>query len=72
MSEPYKFFISAQGFFLFDYNGSAMLSLYLILEKELSFSRNNNQFHDILRLLDVLPNFLFTTSETMGHYYLET
>ena len=40
MSEPYEFFISAQGFFLFDYNGSAMLSLYLILEKELSFSRN--------------------------------
>ena len=31
-----------------------------------------NQFHNILRLLDVLPNFLFTTSETMGHYYLET
>ena len=32
----------------------------------------HNQFHNILRLLDVLPNFLFTTSETMGHYYLET
>ena len=31
-----------------------------------------NQFHNILRLLDVLTNFLFTTSETMGHYYLET
>ena len=31
-----------------------------------------NQFHNILRLFDVLPNFLFTTSETMGHYYLET
>ena len=31
-----------------------------------------NQFHNILRLLDVSPNFLFTTSETMGHYYLET
>ena len=31
-----------------------------------------NQFHNILRLLDVLPNFLFTTSETMGQYYLET
>ena len=33
---------------------------------------NYNQFHNILRLLDVLPNFLFTTSETMDHYYLET
>ena len=25
-----------------------------------------NQFHNILRLFDVLPNFPFTTSETMG------
>ena len=31
---------------------------------------NYNQFHNILRLLDVLPNFSFTTSETMGDYYL--
>ena len=30
---------------------------------------NYNQFH-ILRLFDVLPNFPFTTSETMGDYYL--
>ena len=29
-----------------------------------------NQFHNILRLFDVLPNFLFTTSETMVDYYL--
>ena len=28
-----------------------------------------NQFHNILRLFDVLPNFLFTTSETMRDYY---
>ena len=41
----------------------------LIMVKIILF---NNQFHNILRLLDVLPNFLFTTSETMGHYYLET
>ena len=25
-----------------------------------------NHFHNILRLLDVLPNFPFTTSETMA------
>ena len=31
-----------------------------------------NHFHNISRLFDVLPNFLFPTSETMGHYYLET
>ena len=29
-----------------------------------------NQFHKILRLLDALPIFLFTTSETMGDYYV--
>ena len=29
-----------------------------------------NQFHNILRLFDVLPNFPFTTSETMCDYYL--
>ena len=31
-----------------------------------------NHFHNILRLFDVLPNFTFTTSETMGDYYLQT
>ena len=30
----------------------------------------DNQFHNILRLFDVLLNFPFTTSETMGDYYL--
>ena len=30
----------------------------------------DNQFHNILRLFDVLPTFPFTTSETMGDYYL--
>ena len=29
-----------------------------------------NHFHNILRLFNVLPNFLFTTSETMPNYYL--
>ena len=31
-----------------------------------------NHFHDILRLFDGLPNFLFTTSETVSDYYLYT
>ena len=30
-----------------------------------------NQFNNILRLLDVLPNLPLTTSETMGDYYLQ-
>ena len=30
-----------------------------------------NQFHNIWRLFDVLPIFPFTTSETMGDYYLQ-
>ena len=29
-----------------------------------------NRFHNILRLFVVLPNFSFTTSETMRDYYL--
>ena len=29
-----------------------------------------NQFHNVLRLFDVLPSFPFTTIETMGDYYL--
>ena len=32
----------------------------------------NNNFHNILRLFDVLPNFPFTTSEAMRDYYLQT
>ena len=35
-------------------------------------SQHLNQFHNILRLSDVLPNFLLTTSETMVDYYLQT
>ena len=39
-----------------------------------NFSNNksitHNQFYNILRLFDVLPNFPFTTSETMCDYYL--
>ena len=31
-----------------------------------------NQFHNILRFFDVLPNFRFSTSETMRDYYLQT
>ena len=30
----------------------------------------NNDFHNILRLFDVLPNFSFVTSETMRDQYL--
>ena len=32
-------------------------------------AQNCNQFHNILRLFDVLPIFSFTTSETMDDYY---
>ena len=30
----------------------------------------DNHFHNILRLLDVSPNFPFITNETMRNYYL--
>ena len=36
------------------------------------FVITHNQFHNILRLFDVLPNFSLTTSETVGDYYLPT
>ena len=35
-----------------------------------SYSLDHNHFHNILRLIDVLPTFLFTASETMRDYYL--
>ena len=41
-------------------------AVILLLEPKKVF----NQFHNILRLFDVLPNFAFTTCETMGCYYL--
>ena len=31
----------------------------------------DNQFGNILRLFNVSPNFRFTTSESIGDYYLE-
>ena len=42
-----------------------MNSLFLVENK-----KGCNQHHNILRLFDVLPNFSFTTSETIGDYYL--
>ena len=30
----------------------------------------DNHFHNILRVFDVLPNFFFTADETMRDYYL--
>ena len=31
----------------------------------------DNQFHNISRPFDVLPNFAVTTSEMIGDYYLQ-
>ena len=36
------------------------------------FEDSYNHGHNILRLFDALPHFLFTTSETMRDYYLQT
>ena len=35
------------------------------------FSSTSNQFDHILRLFNVLSNFPFTTSKTMGNYQLK-
>ena len=41
----------------------------LILNFNLNL-KSYNQFQNIFRLSHVLPHFPFTTSETMGKYYL--
>ena len=43
-----------------------MGDVYLKNKKEMTC----NLFHNILGLFDVLPNFPFTTSETIRDYYL--
>ena len=40
------------------------------LKQNSSAYKNYNHFHNILKLFDVLRNFLFTTSETMRDYNL--
>ena len=42
---------------------------FIHLVRKQNFLKNYNDFHNILRLFDVLQNFLFTTSETIGDYY---
>ena len=39
-------------------------------DKKAKVNCTDNDFHNILRLFDVLPNFPFTISETMRDYYL--
>ena len=51
---------------LVDYMGTAGLLLAHVDVPKMS----NNHFHNILILFDALPNFPFTTSETMRDYYL--
>ena len=51
-------------FWIMSVGGSSTYARYQIL-----LSMTYNHFH-ILRLFDVLPNFPFTTRETIGDYYL--
>ena len=44
-------------------------SICIRIIKERLISLFYNHLHYILRLSDVLPNFSFTTRETMGDYY---
>ena len=58
---------------------SNCLFFYISKDKETSvlvlkigsfrWNSSYNQFHDILRLFNVLLNFPFITGEKMGHYY---
>ena len=47
---------------------------YLAVNKDINSKRKfaDNHFHNISRLFDALPNFSFTTNETMDDYYLQT
>ena len=45
-------------------------TMKLLRSTKSNITKNNNQFHNILRLFNNLPNFSFSTSETMGDYYL--
>ena len=51
-----------------------MLLTNLAVNKDIKSKKNkfeNNHFHNVLRLFDVLPNFPIITSETMHDYYLK-
>ena len=45
-------------------------TMKLLRSTKSNITKNNNHFHNILRLFNNLPNFSFSTSETMGDYYL--
>ena len=64
-------------FFNFDYLDYILIFLLFWSENTcwtpilIYYAATCNQFHNIVRLFDVLPNFPFSTSETMGDYYLQ-
>ena len=47
---------------------SYSLLTYSLLGISKNVQATHNHFHNILGLFDVLPNFPFTTSETMDYY----
>ena len=51
-----------------------MLLTNLAVNKDIKSKKKkkieNNHFHNVFRLFDVLPNFPIITSETMRDYYL--
>ena len=50
---------------------TAIVVMPSLIQNKLVLLKNTcNHFHNILRLLDVLPNFPLTTSETMWEYDL--
>ena len=52
------------------FNEIKMTFLKIFLKIHCKALVSYSHFHNILRLFDVLPNFPFTTSETMRDYYL--
>ena len=50
-----------------------LLLTNLAVDKSIKSKKSfaDNQFHNISRPFDVLPNFAVTTSEMIGDYYLQ-
>ena len=67
-----KYSNASKNFFpLLSFSLFLQLAFYNYLFSIFTLSWFYNHFHNILRLFDVLPNFLFTKSETICDYYLK-
>ena len=62
--------LNYQLFFVMCLLNSYLKTFSIFFQIKIVQRTSHNHNHNILRLFDVLPNFSFTTSETMRYYYL--